>query len=148
MVRNARSIVIGSALGCAVLFAISAAILSAVATMPETAQTELPMIALCANMHPILEYIYALLLFCAMFGASMSVFVPIPEFFCRFEKIKPHRLPFAFALSFIAWLGSNLGFSKLIGTVYPVFGYIGAAVLVLIIIHFFKTNKSATEVKQ
>ena len=148
MVRNARSIVIGSALGCAVLFAISAAILSAVATMPETAQTELPMIALCANMHPILEYIYALLLFCAMFGASMSVFVPIPEFFCRFEKIRPHRLPFAFALSFVAWLGSNLGFSKLIGTVYPVFGYIGAAVLVLIIIHFFKTNKSATEVKQ
>ena len=148
MLRNIRGIIIGSALGCAILFAISAAILSAVATMPEAALTELPMIAVCAHMHPILEYIYALLLFCAMFGASMSVFVPIPDFFCRFEKIKKHRLLFACILSFTAWLGSNLGFSKLIGTVYPVFGYIGAVALVLLVIHFFKTNniKSTTEV--
>ena len=148
MLKNVRGIVIGSVIGCVVLFAISAAILAAVATMPETALTELPMIAVCADMHPILEYTYALLLFCAMFGASMSVFVPIPDFFCRFEKIKQHRLRFACLLSFIAWLCSNLGFSKLIGTVYPVFGYIGAAALVLLVIHFFKTckNKSATEV--
>ncbi len=148
MAKSVRSIVIGSVIGCAVLFAISAAIILAVATMPETALTELPMIAICADMHPILEYIYAILLFCAMFGASMSVFVPIPDFFCRFEKIKKHRLTFACILSFAAWLGSNLGFSKLIGSVYPVFGYIGAAALVLIVIHFFKAikNKTSTEV--
>jgi len=147
MMKNTRGIVIGSFIGCAILFAISAAIILAVATMPETALTELPMIAVCASMHPVLEYVYAVLLFCAMFGASMSVFVPIPDFFCRFKAIKKHRLLFACALSFIAWLGSNLGFSKLIGTVYPVFGYIGAAALVLIVIHFFKViKKSTTEV--
>lgn len=148
MVKRTRTIVIGAAMGCGVLFAISAAIILAVATMPETALTELPMIAVCANMHPVPEYVYALLLFCAMFGASMSVFVPIPDFFSRFRPVKEHRLLFACILSFLAWLGSNLGFSKLIGTVYPVFGYIGAAALVLLVIHFFKIikNKSATEV--
>lgn len=148
MVKNVRAIVIGSLIGCAVLFAISAAIILAVATMPESALTELPMIAICAAMHPALECVYAVLLFCAMFGASMSVFVPIPEFFCRWEPIKKRRLLFACVLSFIAWAGSNLGFSKLIGTVYPVFGYIGAAALVLLVIHFFKVikNNSSTEV--
>ena len=148
MVKSTRAIVAGAVIGCAVLCAISIAISLAVATMPGSAAAELPMIAVCAAMHPALGYVYAVLLFCAMFGASMSVFVPIPDYFSRVKAIEKHRLLFACAVSALAWLGSNLGFSKLIGTVYPVFGYIGAAALVLIVIHFFKVikNKSTTEV--
>lgn len=148
MMKNTRGIVVGSAMGCAVLCAISAAIILAVATMPEAASAELPMIAISAAVHPALEYVYAILLFCAMFGASMSVFVPIPDFFARFKPVEKHKLLFACGVSLAAWLGSNLGFSTLIGTVYPIYGYIGAAVLLLLVIHFFKIikKKNTTEV--
>lgn len=144
MAKSTRSILIGAIIGCGILCAISSAIILAVATSPEAAATELPMIAICAAMHPAVEYLYAILLFCAMFGASMSVFVPIPNFFARFKPVAKHRLLFSCGLSLLAWLGSNLGFSELIGTVYPVYGYIGAAVLVLIVIHFIKLRKSNT----
>ena len=141
MAKSTRTIVVGAVIGCIVLCAISCAIILAVTSMPETSVLELPMIAISAAVHPALGYVYAILLFCAMFGASMSVFVPVPDYFSRFEPIRKHRLIFACILSVFAWLGSNLGFSRLIGTVYPVFGYIGAAVLVLIVIHFFKLVK-------
>ena len=49
------------------------------------------------------------------------------------------------AISVLAWAGSLLGFAEIIGTVYPVFGYISVAFLVFMVIHFCRAKKQEKE---
>ena len=46
---------------------------------------------------------------------------------------------------FPCWPGrqSLLGFAEIIGTVYPIFGYISIAFLVFLVIHFFRAKDGA-----
>ena len=73
-----------------------------------------------------------------MFGAAMSVFTPVPRYFCRFACIKKHRMVFSSLLGAAAWAAGQLGFGSLIGVLYPIYGYIAFAVIALLIINFIK----------
>jgi uncharacterized membrane protein YkvI len=42
----------------------------------------------------------------------------------------------------LAYFGGSFGFGDLVGTVYPIFGYIGIAVLALLMAGFIKIKKN------
>lgn len=102
------------------------------------ADTQLPILTLAGMVHPLLAWICALFLLCAMLGAAMSVFTPVPRYFSRFERIRKHKTLFSAVLGLAAWAGSQLGFGSLISVLYPVYGYIAFAVIAMLLIHFVK----------
>lgn len=98
------------------------------------ADTQLPILTLAEMVHPLLAWICALFLLCAMLGAAMSVFTPVPRYFSRFERIRKHKTLFSAVLGLAAWAGSQLGFGSLISVLYPVYGYIAFAVIAMLLI--------------
>ena len=56
--------------------------------------------------------------------------------------VRTHKNPVLLAVSVLAWAASLLGFAEIIGTVYPIFGYISIAFLVFLVIHFFRAKKT------
>ena len=111
----------GSALSVLLLLLISAGILLAMAAAPESASTELPMLALADVLSPVLGYVYhAALLLCGMLGTSVSFSVAISFYLVgRVPVLAPRRRLLMAGLSVLAFAGSLLGFGDLVGTVYP-----------------------------
>ena len=56
--------------------------------------------------------------------------------------VRTHKNLVLLAVSVLAWAASLLGFAEIIGTVYPIFGYISIAFLVFLVIHFFRAKKT------
>ena len=51
------------------------------------------------------------------------------------DKAQAHRTPLLLVLTAAAFAGSLFGFGDLIGTVYPVYGYLGMAAMLLVAEH-------------
>ena len=137
-----KKLIKGLAGGVLLLMLIAGSILSALWAMPEASGEALPMLTLACNVHMAVGYGYAFLLFCGMFGGSLSAVVALDEYLK--QKIRffaKHRMLMIVAMSVLAWAGSLVGFSELIGTVYPIFGYFGIAALILITVHYCKVRK-------
>jgi len=137
MTSSYRSIVGGTLLGGTLLLVVAGGIITALSTAPESTTAELPMLYLAGKLHPCLEAVYAAVLLMAMFGASLSSFAPIPQYCRRIVPLEKHRKFVLWALSALAWGLSLLGFSKLIGTVFPVYGLIDFLFLIGLVLHFF-----------
>jgi len=141
-VDSSKKLIKGLAAGALLLLLIAGSILSALWALPGAAGEALPMLSLACNVHMAVGYGYAFLLFCGMFGGSLSAVVALDEYLKqKIRFVAKHRMLVIVILSVLAWAGSLVGFSELIGTVYPIFGYFGIAALVLIAIHFFKVHK-------
>ena len=138
-ISSRRTLITGLILGALLLSVIAVSILGALWALPEAAAQPLPMLWLACEINAVVGYLYAVLLFCGMFGASLSATVATDVYLK--ENIpffsKHRRLPMIL-LSVLAWLGSLFGFSELVGTIYPIFGYLGIAALAGIAIHFVK----------
>jgi uncharacterized membrane protein YkvI len=141
LAKSGRGIFGGAALGALLMFLMALALVSSMTALPDSVAAELPMIEVSAAVHPALKYIYALLLLFAMFSASMSVFLPIPDYFARFAPVRRRKTAFACLLSLAAWAASGLGFSRLIGTLFPVYGYLAVLVLALVIVQSVRLRK-------
>ena len=83
------------------------------------------MLALAGRLNPVLEVAYAVVILLGMFGASMSVFVPVPRCLFCVWRFGEHPILVTALLSAAAWLLGRLEFSTLVGTMYPLFGFIG-----------------------
>ena len=134
--RSRGAAALGSAAGCICLAVVAFGIASAISAVPDSAATELPLLALSAGLHPIAQIIVSVALMLAMFGAAVSVYVPIPTYFGRFEFFSRRRILLTSLASAAAMLLSLFGFSDLIGIVYPVFGYIAAAAILGLIVNY------------
>lgn len=128
----------GVLLGGILLFIIGLCLVLAMHSGEEAARTEIPILTLAGMISPFLTVICAVFLLTGMLGAAMSVFTPVPVYFCRFARIRKHRALFSALLGAAGWAGSQLGFGSLIGVLYPIYGYIALAVLVLLLVHFFR----------
>ncbi len=132
----------GIALGSAVLFIIAASVLVSMGAFPETADAELPMLALASGMNKYLGYVYALLLLLAMFGTALSSMVAFSNLIClKSEKINKRRVGFIAVCALLAFMGSLFGFGDLISIIYPIFGYLSSVFIVLMAVHYFKVRK-------
>lgn len=80
--------------------------------------------------------VYAVLLFLGMFGTSVSSLVAVLTYAGQKSAwLAGHRTALLLVLTAAAFAGSLFGFGDLIGTVYPVYGYLGMAAMLLVAEH-------------
>jgi uncharacterized membrane protein YkvI len=102
---------------------------------PNSAASNLPMMALARACGPVLEYICAILMLGGIFSTGFSSQGSINDYMMELGlKNKKLLLLATVVLSGIAFTVALLGFKDLIGTVYPVLGYIGIIPLSIIFV--------------
>lgn len=140
-VKKKSTVYIGVTLGGVMLIAIALGILLSMASVHGSEQSELPMLFVAGKISPVLGYVYAFLLFGGMLGTSVSSIVALDTFAeMKHEKLRTKRLLAVAIICAAGFLLSLAGFSDLIGFIYPLFGYLGFAALLLILVNYFKSN--------
>lgn len=128
------------ALGIGVMAGAMVWALSANAAVIGTA--DLPMVELAARIAPWAMVVYTIVLLLAQFTTAVSCLFGSVE---RFRKVGPiKKLPnwvVAVLTGAVAVVLSAIGFSSLIGTVYPILGYAGLVIIVLLAATFFVRHR-------
>ncbi|MBE6798359.1 MAG: hypothetical protein E7525_01055 [Ruminococcaceae bacterium] len=132
---------LGSILGGIVLTLVGLMIIVAILAVPGSENAELPLLYLAGSINTPLKYIVAITLLIAMFGASVSVYVPIPEYLANFKHIADKSTLISILISLAALGLSFIGFSDLISVIYPIYGYISFAAMIGITANFIKALK-------
>ncbi len=110
--------------------------------VPETADAELPMLALAYGLSRPLGYVYGVLLLLCMYGSALSMTVAITTYAsARSERVEKRRGWFILALGALGYAASSVGFGDLISVVYPVFGYCSSVFIVCLLVHAAQTRK-------
>ncbi len=138
-VKKKSTVYSGVTLGGVMLLVIAMGILLSIGTFSQSGESELPMLYVARKLSPVLGYVYAFLLFGGMLGTSVSCTVAFENFVSmKSEKASQKRVLVVILACVLCFFLSLAGFSDLIGFIYPVFGYLGFAALVLIIVNYFR----------
>ncbi len=136
-IKRRRTVYFGIMLSCVLMLAFATGIIMTITTMSASVETELPMLDVAFKMSDVVGYIYSALLLIGMFGTSLASIVAIIEYADRkIPTVKSKNKLLIFAIGILGFFFSLAGFGTLVGTVYPIFGYIGFAVLFFIISNF------------
>lgn len=91
---------------------------------------EMPTLALAANISPVLSAIMSVALVCMIYSTAVGMFF---AFSARFAAPDTLQFKSVSTVSVLIGLGLSMaGFSKLVGTVYPLLGYVGFALILAI----------------
>jgi len=91
---------------------------------------EMPSLALSGRISPILSVVMSIALVCMIYSTAVGMFF---AFSARFAKPDTRRFKLVSAVTVCMGLALSLGgFSKLVGTVYPLLGYVGFALILAI----------------
>ncbi len=131
---SSKTAKLGPALGCVILGLIAAAVFSSMAMNLDSTQAQLPMLAIAQSIDPRLGYVSAVPLLFGMFGTSLSAIVAVLAYGeSRIPTLHSRRVSVTAVLAIITWVGSLFGFDRLISVLYPICGYVGIIVIVLLI---------------
>lgn len=104
-------------------------------TLPIIKDSDIPMQIVLENIHPTLGLIMSLIIFGMIFNSSISLFYSAARRFSDTEnKFRRNLVVFTllgFALSF-------MGFKKLMSILYPILGFLGLALTIILVIAWFK----------
>ena len=142
MAEDRKSIRRGIFIGCVVLAVIALGVMTAMNAVPGVEVAEMPMLAVIAACFPWMAPVYAVVLLAVMFGAALGCQVALMTFLEeKFAAVRRHRVLWTVIFVTASLLGSFVGFSDLIGVVYPVFGYCGVGFLILLTVHWLHRRK-------
>ena len=142
--RRRSTVYAGLGLGAALLAVIALSVMLSLQTWGGAQTAELPMLSAAAQLGIVPMYLYALLLFAGMFGSALSNAVAFVGYCCaKFPPVRQRKTAFTVLTILLAYLASLFGFSDLIRTVYPVFGYASAAFLAFMLLHAAKLRRAA-----
>lgn len=141
-IKSRKTLWSGILLGSIIMGVMAAVIIFVIWSVPNAMEAELPMLSAALSLGKLSGVIYALLLFFGMFGAALSCYMALTNYF-RIKFVLKNRAYIIVVIltAFFAFLGSIFGFGDLVGTVYPIFGYVGIIVLVLLGVNFIKLEK-------
>lgn len=141
-ISSGKKIIIGIISGCIMLLVVALFIIISLSMHKSAVLTELPMLSIAKEVNPFFSYLYGMLLLIGMFGTALSSIVALETFFSgKARKIKEYRKSFVVILSLVAFFASLFGFGDLVGTVYPIFGYVSIVFLIMISEHFVYIKK-------
>ncbi|WP_040397989.1 YkvI family membrane protein [Anaerococcus senegalensis] len=104
-------------------------------TLPIVKDSDIPMQIVLENIHPTLGLIMSLIIFGMIFNSSISLFYSAARRFSDTEnKFRRNLVVFTllgFALSF-------MGFKKLMSILYPILGFLGLALTIILVIAWFR----------
>ncbi len=133
--EKTRGMPVGAMCAILPLAALAIGLFSAVMMHPNSAAENLPMMALARACGPVFEYACAVLMLGGIFSTGFSSQGSMNDYMMHFGlKNKKLLLLATVGLSAIAFVVALLGFKDLIGTVYPVLGYIGIIPLAIIFV--------------
>lgn len=114
----------GGALGVAVL----CMVLALLSRIEDAAGYEIPFLEVARQMHPAVGFIFTIILLAAIYTTTVPI---LYGFSIRFAKEKTLRFTVVTVLaSVVAFVAGMFPFSTLVGTVYPLLGYIGMVVMI------------------
>jgi uncharacterized membrane protein YkvI len=133
--ENMKGMPVGGLLAAFPLVGIAVCLFVAVLKHPGSAADNLPMMALAAACHPIVEHACAVLMLAGIFSTGFSSQGSINDYMMHFGlKTKKTLLPATVLLSAIAFVIALNPFKDLVGKVYPILGYIGMLPLAVIFV--------------
>ncbi len=101
--------------------------------------TTLPMVELAANISPIMQGVYTLVLFFGLYSTAISCFFGTYERFADIPALERFgKVPLLIGIAVICFIASFVGFKDLVGYVYPALGYGGMIIMVLMSWMYFK----------
>ncbi|SFG54145.1 YkvI family membrane protein [Oribacterium sp. WCC10] len=109
-----------------------AASLSIFANIDKVKDADMPMLAIVNNIHPVFALMYAFTVFALIFNTAFSLYYSIARRFSNGDTKKMRVLMIAVAT--VGYVCSFGGFKTLIGVMYPVLGYMGVVLLVILFV--------------
>ena len=141
-IKDERTLRRGLGGGAFLLTVMSWSMIAALVVLPKAGGFELPMNFLAADIHPVLEFIYGILMLLAMIVSALGCLVALQaQLELEWPKLAArHRLSLAVTLA-VSCIASLLGFGALIGVVYPVFGYASTPFFVYLVVRWRREKK-------
>lgn len=104
---------------------------------------EMPMLAIASKISPLMNNIYAFVLFGGLLSASIGMIFAILNYFSNINNriINNNKITIPI-LCLIAVILSNFGFSQLISIVYPLLGYIGLLAILGVTLNYIINLKN------
>jgi len=133
--KDKRTAYIGAVTGTLCLGGLTLLLLRALLTdMAFSSSLDLPMLGFAGRISPILNIIYAVILYGSVYSTGASTYYGFST------KIRPGRTKQIIIVSGAAagFILGLTGFKRLVEFMYPTEGYIGILFIVLIVINFFK----------
>lgn len=131
--KSARNAYSGAIMGTLCLGILTLLLLRALLTdMAFSSGLDLPMLGFSARISPVLNVVYAIILYGAVYSTGASTYYGFSTKL-PYSAVKKYIIIFGAAAGFALGL---TGFKRLVEFLYPAQGYIGMAFIVLIIINF------------
>lgn len=127
-----------------VIFFITTLILFA--NSDKVVKSDLPMLAIAKEVNPIFATLYALVIFGLIFNTVFSLYYALGK---RFAAGSEKRFKFfvtAFSLS--GFVVSFMGFRQLVAVMYPIIGYMGLLMLVVLVIASYRKKAKIRKEKE
>ena len=139
-----KTVLQGIALSGVELLIVAASVLTSVATLPEAAAAQLPMVAVGSKLAPFLGSCYGVLLLLGMFCNALASLVGLMTHMSqRITVVKKHYKGVLLVMIAVIWSCSLFGFADIIGVVFPLFGYASTVFLITMVIHFVQCKKKS-----
>jgi len=109
------------------------------ANLDTVKDADLPILAIANQIHPWLAYIYAITVFSLIFNTAFSLFYSIAR---RFANGSTKRMRIVIiSVVIIGYICSFFGFKDLISILYPILGYMGLLLLIILIYGWLRDRK-------
>ncbi len=119
---------------------IMVASLSLFANINTVKDADMPMLAIVNEIHPALATIYAFTIFALIFNTAFSLYYSIAR---RYSKSSTKRMRILMIVIVIAgFILSFGGFKQLIGVMYPILGYMGMLLLLILLFGWFREREN------
>lgn len=104
---------------------------------------DMPMLGIVNNLSPILGIIMSIVIFGMIFNTAISMFY---SFVARFTEVGSSKFKLFFTITMIIAYGASfVGFTDLVGKLYPFIGYLGLIIIAVLIITPFRLRKIEKE---
>ena len=144
-IKDERTLRRGLGGGAVLLTLMAWSMIAALVVLPETGSFELPMNSMASGIHPLLEFVYGILMLLAMVVSALGCLVALQaQLELAWPKLASHHTLSLSMILALSCVSSLLGFGALIGVVYPIFGYASIPFFVCLLINARREkNKSA-----
>lgn len=104
---------------------------------------DMPMYAMAVGMNKYLGWAYALMLMIAILTTAIALLFGLVERLAAYENVPlfKNKKLVVVVISVLGLLGSFVGFTTLVGTLYPLSGYVGLLLIIALFYNYFRTSK-------
>ncbi len=143
LLKNKMQIGIASAISGIIILILGIILFFLIAKVNINIETlEMPVVYVISTFFAQFKAIYAFIILASIYTTAISLSISLLN---NIAKNKKSYTQIALFMCITGWLISGLGFSNLINLLYPIFGYLGLAQIVALIIKWMKKREKITK---